>query len=489
MAKLKLEIGANISALQAGLGQAKNAVKNFANSIAGQLTGMLGAASLIAFGKSAIDAADQVADGSKRIGVSAEEYQKLRYAAEQSGAGVENVEVAFKKMNGVVQDAINGDAKAIEKINALGISMDELAGKSQYEIFELMTDALGGFTDKAKAGQLATEMFGKSGMSLVPLMGNLKSLGDEAKSVGAIMSDEAVKAADEFNDSLNKLSTTLKAGLVNSGFVEYLKSIADEFSALIGMSKTMKEAMGKGIEVKEAPKSPIRSAIISALKSNPITASTGYAIDWVDKYTNPGITSGKKSTAEEQKQFNSQAKVKPPNRQAKADELEQKAMAAEARANLDKQRQGYEKEEREGAKKAEEALSDSIQKMQQKIELQKLLNKGLDREAAIMQAVNDAKDKAGKDIFGNQREIDPEKLKQIEALAGQEYDLTKEHIKPLQMEAPTITDSVKRIGGSIGGASNVNYAKDQLQVQKDISTVLKEVKERMVAQQAGNVWA
>lgn len=487
MAKLKLEIGANISALQAGLSKARSAVKNFASGMGGAITGALSVAGLVAFGKAAIDSADQVADGSKRIGVSAEQYQKLRYAAEQSGAGIEAIEAGFKKMSSTVTDANSGNKTAIDTINSLGVSMDELKGKSPEEIFAIMADALGQVSDKTQQAALAQDIFGKSGMQLIPLLGAYKELGDEISNAGGIMSNEAVAAADAFNDSMNKLSTTLKAGFVNSGLVEYLKEAAEGFNSLANASKQVKDTKATGLYADQGKNKFDKSMeflgnmvtfgnfsrlteIAGGEKNGTVIRTGGFSKKEIDKKLSDKGESDKAKK----------------DRQAAAATIAENSAAQKDIDKLSKEAADNEMAKMDAEIKSNEAVSGAVAELQKKIAIQKLINDGKEKEAAIQEAINDAEEKAGRSL------TDKEKAK-ITAGTGDLFDLNKkkssESYNPMMTDAVTSTDAVKRIGGSIGGASNINFAKDQLTVQKEISTVLKQVKDNMTTTQAGNTWA
>lgn len=462
MAKLKLEIGANITALQAGLSRAKSLVSGFAGAIGAGLS----AAGLVMFAKSAINAADAVADGSKRIGLSAEEYQKLSFAAEQSGASIETIETAFKKMSSTVTDAIGGNKTAIATLNGLGISLDEVKGKTPNQLFELMADALGQVTDKTQQAAMAQDIFGKSGMQLIPMLGTFKELGQEIEDAGGIMSNEAVAAADAFNDSMNKLVTTLKSVVVNSGLAVWLKDVSEGMSAVVSNSQLLKKTD-------------------TATTSSSYTGGvSGFFGNLKDAYF--GESEGKKlnSYAPDVKKAIEDKKAE------SAKKTDREKLAAESKAYAEQQKKADELYGKAGIDeynkfaKEEKAISDSIQALQEKINIQKLLNDGKAKEAAIQEAINQAEDKAGRSLSDGEKST-------LSDLAGQEFDLSQKAAgyNPQAMESAISTDSVKRIGGSIGGASNVNFAKDQLTVQKEISTVLKQVKENMTSTQAGQVWA
>jgi hypothetical protein len=488
MSKLTLQIGASISGLQSGLNSAKNAVSKFGagiksaiSGVGGTIAGLVGVGSLIAFGKAAIDSADQVADGSKRIGVSAEQYQKLRYAAEQSGAGIESIEAGFKKMSSTVTDANSGNQTAIATINSLGVSMDELAGKSPNEIFEIMADALSQVSDSTKQASLAQDIFGKGGMSLIPLLGTYKELGQEIQNAGGIMSNEAVAAADAFNDSMNKLGTTLKAVVVNSGLAEYLKTISEEFNALTANADKFAKSQNVAVKSKKTPD------YINALKYTPL-AFVASAYEMSKDKMGAGITSSPAITKSElsaKKSADEKAKKDKKDRESAAAAFSENAAAQKDIDKLSKEAADNEMAKMDAEIKGNEAVSGAIAELQKKISIQKLINDGKEKEAAIQEAINDAEEKAGRAL------TDKEKAK-ITTGTGDLFDLNKKKTSdaynPMLTDAVTSTDAVKRIGGSIGGASNVNFAKDQLAVQKEISTVLKQVKENMITTQAGQVW-
>ncbi|MDD5596924.1 MAG: hypothetical protein PHV82_03200, partial [Victivallaceae bacterium] len=68
----------------------------------------LGAAGMVAITKKIIDNADAIGKSAKRLGVSAEFYQKLSFAAERSGAGQDAALKGIKKMQQTIFDAGQG---------------------------------------------------------------------------------------------------------------------------------------------------------------------------------------------------------------------------------------------------------------------------------------------------------------------------------------------------------------------------------------------
>jgi hypothetical protein len=195
-----------------------------------------------------IDLADDIGKSSKRIGLTVAEMQKLSHAAKLAGADMRSVEVAMRRMQVTVLDANNGLAEANRSLNALGISVDELEGKSPHQQFELIAQALNEIEDAGEKAAIAQKIFGRSGTALIPMLGNYKELGDELERVGGIMSGESIKAAEDFNDALTDLATSAKAAAANSGLITWLSGVADGLNQIFKLDPVSKlEAISAGL--------------------------------------------------------------------------------------------------------------------------------------------------------------------------------------------------------------------------------------------------
>lgn len=86
-------------------------------------------------------AGDQIDKTSQKIGISAESYQKWGYVFERCGADVDNLQSGMKKLSTVITDAANGSDSAAEKLSAVGLSIEDLNGKSQDEQLSLVISA------------------------------------------------------------------------------------------------------------------------------------------------------------------------------------------------------------------------------------------------------------------------------------------------------------------------------------------------------------
>lgn len=157
---------------------------------------------------------DSLAKMSGRTGVSVESLSELGYAADQSGADLETLEAALRRMQKQVVEASDGSASASESFQRLGISVASLIRLSPEAQFKLIADRLSQIEDPTLKAAMAMEVFGKSGTRLLPLIANgaagIEALQEQARQLGLTISTEDAQAAEVFGDTLDDLWKVLK---------------------------------------------------------------------------------------------------------------------------------------------------------------------------------------------------------------------------------------------------------------------------------------
>lgn len=151
---------------------------------------------------------DHIGKTSRNLDMNTREFQAYAFAAERSGMSTDQLQMALRKLTKLSAEAAGGNASALKKFALLGISPDQLVGKSTAEQFELVADALNRVKDKAGIAQM---FFEESGVAVVELAAHLKELKQEFYALGGGWSDSAIQAAENFNDSLTNCKNSLKA--------------------------------------------------------------------------------------------------------------------------------------------------------------------------------------------------------------------------------------------------------------------------------------
>jgi len=180
---------------QAAFNSIKNSMGSV-QSVAATLGATLSAGAFVAFVKGAIDAADEMNDLSAKVGIGIKELAGYKLAAEQSGTSLESVAKGIKGLATYFNEHS-------DRLKAAGIT-----AKTADEAMIQLADTFAAMPDGLQKTTLATQLFGKAGMEMIPML-NLGSQGlqeakDKAAAYGEKMAELAPKA-DKFNDLLSEL--------------------------------------------------------------------------------------------------------------------------------------------------------------------------------------------------------------------------------------------------------------------------------------------
>lgn len=215
--------------------QATVSVGNIAKGVAA--AALAAAAGLAAMGKSAIDNADQLDKVSQSSGISVESLSQLQYAAEISNLSFEELSKATAKFSKTAADAARGSDKAADAFEALGIKVTNSDGslRGTEELLLDVADRFSKMEDGAAKAALAQDLFSKSGARLIPFLNEgragIEKLKQEADAFGLTVSGKSAKAADAFNDNLDRLKAASK-GVVNQfieGVLPMLLALTERF--------------------------------------------------------------------------------------------------------------------------------------------------------------------------------------------------------------------------------------------------------------------
>jgi hypothetical protein len=239
------------------------AITAAAKKMAGPLAAIGGTGFLVSQIKSAAEFNDAMGKVAQTAGASVEEFSKLAFAGKL--AGVSNQELA-KALRDLGNDAENGG----KKLQALGISVKDANGnlKTSDELFKEVATTISGLETEAQKAAVATQVFGRAGANLVPLLnGGASALEDSAKKAekwGQVVNEQAVKEAERFNDSLTVLAAGTQAaartlagpmvtslGDVIAKFIE-AREKGSGFWTSLGVSASAYGAIGERLNIDDA---------------------------------------------------------------------------------------------------------------------------------------------------------------------------------------------------------------------------------------------
>lgn len=135
-------------------------LKSFGASITriGAATAAAGAAAiapLIGMGLAFAKSGDELTKASDRTGVAVDQIASLKYAAEQSGSSLDDLQGSLLRMQKVIAAAASGNKAAVESLNQLGLSLEQLQGLSPDEQFRLIAESISKVGEAAQVDGLA----------------------------------------------------------------------------------------------------------------------------------------------------------------------------------------------------------------------------------------------------------------------------------------------------------------------------------------------
>lgn len=280
-----------------GLGQ--KIVKNLSNAFKTVSVAIAGAtAAVSAWVISASNAGDRVDKLSQKMNLSRKQFQEWDYITKQSGTSMEALSMGMKTL--AVQ--AEADGKAFEK---LGVSVKDANGniKDQGTLFNETLSALFQYENATERLAVASKLFGRGAQELAPILNSgeksIEELRQRAHELGLVLSDEAIDASVEFNDTLDDLIGSIRTAFfgaiqrvlpqlneVVKGFIDATKEggkLRDAFNKMAdGAVKLVSDvlpAIIKGLgwiidnaEMVVAGLVSIKLAFVALTYSNPFTA-------------------------------------------------------------------------------------------------------------------------------------------------------------------------------------------------------------------------
>ena len=200
-----------------------------ATALAGVTAAVGGVSALFVKGASDIaDYGDNIDKMSQKLGISATAYQEWDAVLKHSGTSIDSMS---RGMQTLQKNAVN----SADKFEKLGITQEQLAEMSTEELFAATIEGLQNMGEGAERAALASELLGGSAKELGALLNtsaeDTKAMRDRVHELGGVMSDEAVKAAAKYQDTLQDMQTAL-AGVKRGVQADFLPAITTVMEGL-----------------------------------------------------------------------------------------------------------------------------------------------------------------------------------------------------------------------------------------------------------------
>lgn len=199
--------GKEADSLSTKIGNGLKTVAGIGAAVGGAVAA--GAAALYGMAMKSAETTDRIDKLSNKIGISKTAFQEWDYVLGQNGMDVEKLQVGVKTLTAQMDAVAKGNKNAAENFEKLGLSVTDANGKlkSQEQMTNETIMALANMENGTEKARLATELFGKAGIEMMPMLNNgaegITQLKDRAHELGLVMSDEAVTAGVVLGDTMD----------------------------------------------------------------------------------------------------------------------------------------------------------------------------------------------------------------------------------------------------------------------------------------------
>lgn len=252
---LRAVLSLESAAFTRGLTAAQKSLADFdkrMRGIGGQITKVGAIISVASTGlalavKRQLNAADDMSKAAQKFGVPIEALSQLKYAAELSDVSFESLGTSL----GFLSKKMVNSPDVFDK---LGIAVRDATGNIRpvQNVLMDVADVIAKMPDGAEKTALSMQLLGKSvGVDMIPMLNEggtaIKNLMAEADKLGVTINSKTGKAAEDFNDNLTRLKTSLEglAIVVVSNLAPALAEISDKIVALAGWFSALDPKMQK----------------------------------------------------------------------------------------------------------------------------------------------------------------------------------------------------------------------------------------------------
>lgn len=192
--------------------------------------------------KGAIDEMDQISKTAQKIGTTTEALSALQYAAKLSDVSVGQLQAGMTRLVRAQAEAARGTERYVDLFGAIGVAAVNADGtlRNSADVMTDLADVFASLPDGATKTALAVELLGRSGADLIPLLNGgatgLAEMRIEAERLGLVISGEAGRAAEEFNDNITRMGAAVRGAAIEAG-AQLLPVLSDLSGQVVSMAK------------------------------------------------------------------------------------------------------------------------------------------------------------------------------------------------------------------------------------------------------------
>ncbi|MFA5053662.1 MAG: hypothetical protein WC565_06375 [Parcubacteria group bacterium] len=180
--------------------------------------------------------ADNLLTQSAQTGISTKSLQEWRYIATLCGTSADAVVSAIYGLSRRMAELENDTGEGAEALQKLGLTFDDIKGKSPEAAFNLLLERLSTIPDVLERNSVASKTLGLGWKEIAPIIAaggdEINRLREEANELGVVIGDEGIKAAADFDNAWDSVTEQIKAAKNQLG-IEFAPLIQNTVVPLI----------------------------------------------------------------------------------------------------------------------------------------------------------------------------------------------------------------------------------------------------------------
>lgn len=212
----------------------------------------VGAGVLTLLTRRGLESADAIAKNADQVGVSTQAWAAYEIAAQKANLSNQQLEVAFRTMNGRVAEAVRGNKQASEAFQALGLNAEALRQAGPEKAFETIVATLNEFPDAFERSRLAGDLFGQRNQAVLNLTAEaFDDAKRRAEGFGMAISRLDAAKIEQANDAISdfrRISQGIGISLA-SELSPYLTAAAEQINEMAIQSGGFRTQIAAALDV------------------------------------------------------------------------------------------------------------------------------------------------------------------------------------------------------------------------------------------------